>query len=481
VRRGVSLLVLAVVASVLGVASARADGTGTTTATTGTTTTTPPAPSYAPLRLSYLPTSCVGAGAAVIEEPGRQPLALGTPASSLGPSAYPAGTPIVAFGSLSASGTTCSNTSVTLSSVSLFGGAVTATSVSGLGGRGTVTGLVVEGAAVSLAPGQVASVAHWAQVTTERKVGRARGILVMTLVAPHGSLAAGTVIAVGFQAAPEPISKLKPAPQPTHPQADGQTPPTVNHGGSTAAASLTPAKKQQRLPRRPPPDYPTSPSPFTGTGGLPAEVRKNPVVATALQYLGVPYQWGGASPTTGFDCSGLVQYVFAQLHVPLVHFAAAQWHASDSVWVAPNHLQPGDLVFFIGSDGTRKEPGHVGIYVDDGYIIDAPHTGTLVRFDSLDEPSLADGYVGARRIDPDLIDARHLLHVTKTSSAETTLPLDFPAFPDEPLASAAPARAVAATASQGYAMWGGGGLGGLLLLAVAGLFVRRRRSGVQGG
>jgi cell wall-associated NlpC family hydrolase len=478
VRRGVALLVLAVVASALGVASARAGDTGTTT-TTATTTTTP-APSYAPLRPSYLPVQCVAAGAAVIEEPGRQPLALGIPATSLGPSAYPTATPIVAFGSLSASGTTCSNTSVTLSSVSLFGGAVTATSVSGLGGRGTVTGLVVEGAAVSLAPGQVASVGNWAQVTTERKVGRARAILVMTLVAPHGPLAAGTVVAVGFQAAPEPVSELQPAPQPTHPQADGQTPPTVNHAGSTANASQTSATKKQQ-PRRAPPDYPASPSPFTGSGGLPAVVRKNPVVATALQYLGVPYQWGGASPTTGFDCSGLVQYVFAQLHVPLVHFAAAQWHAPDSVWVAPNHLQPGDLVFFVGSDGTRKAPGHVGIYVDDGYIIDAPHTGTLVRFDSLDEPTLADQYVGARRIDPNLIDARHLLHVTKASSSDTTLPLDFPAFPDEGLSVAAAAPAVARASSQGYAMWGGGGLGGLLLVAVAGLFVRRRRSGVQGG
>lgn len=417
----------------------------------------------------------------MIEEPGRRPLALGTPASSLGPSAYPAGTPIVAFGSLSASGTTCSNTSVTLSSVSLFGGAVTAASVSGLGGRGTVTGLVVEGAAVSLGPGQVVTVGSWAQVTTERKVGRARAILVMTLVAPHGPLPAGTAIAVGFEAAPEPIAELKPAPQPTHPQADGQAPPTVNHAASTANASQTPPTNEQRQPRRPPPDYPASPSPFTGAGGLPAAVRKNPVVATALQYLGIRYQWGGASPKTGFDCSGFVQYVFAQLHIPLIHYAAAQWHAPGSVWVAPNHLQAGDLVFFIGSDGTRKAPGHVGIYVDNGYIIDAPHTGTLVRFDSLDEPNLADQYVGARRIDPNLVDARHLLHVTKASSAAATLPLGFPAFPDEPLGAAGAAPAVVSTASQGYAMWGGSGLGGLLLLSTAGLFVRRRRSGVQSG
>jgi cell wall-associated NlpC family hydrolase len=421
----------------------------------------------------------------VIEEPGRQPLALGTPASSLGPSAYPAVAPVVAFGSLYATGTTCSTTSVTLSAVSLFGGAVTATSVSGLGGSGTVAGLEVEGVAASVGPGQVVSVGGWAQITAERKVGRARAILVVTLVTPRGSLPAGTVIGVGFQAAPEPAAVPAPAPQPTHPQADGQTPPTVNHAGTGSNGGRTATTKQhrQQQPQKPPPDFPAAPSPFTQAGGVSDTVRDNPVVATALQYLGVPYQWGGANPTTGFDCSGLVQYVFAQLHVPLVHYAAAQWHAPDSVWVAPNHLQPGDLVFFVGSDGTRKAPGHVGIYVDDGYIIDAPHTGALVRFDSLDEPGLANQYVGARRIDTSLIDARHLLHVTNTKSAPATLPLDFPAFRREPLGVAAAATVVAPAASRGYAMWGGSGLGGLLLFAAGGVFFvrRRRRSGVESG
>ena len=113
----------------------------------------------------------------------------------------------------------------------------------------------------------------------------------------------------------------------------------------------------------------------------------------AMQYLGVPYQWGGASPKTGFDCSGLVTYVFAKLGVSLPHYAAAQWYSPDAVWVSPQRLQPGDLVFFIGSDGTRKMPGHVGIYVDDGYFIDAPHTGAFVRIDSLGEGWFANEYV----------------------------------------------------------------------------------------
>ena len=108
----------------------------------------------------------------------------------------------------------------------------------------------------------------------------------------------------------------------------------------------------------------------------------------ALQYLGVPYLWGGATPS-GFDCSGLVTYVYAQLGVGLPHFAAAQW--GFGVPVAVSQLQAGDLVFFDQLD-------HVGIYLGDGEFIDAPHTGSFVRIDTLSEPWYAKHYVGARRI-----------------------------------------------------------------------------------
>ena len=145
-RRGVWLLVLGVLAAALASASAHADGTGTNPVTTTTTTTTTPAPTYAPLRRSYLPTACVGAGAATIAEPGRPVLALGTPASSLGASGYPAGTaPLVAFGSSASSGSTCKTAYVSLESVSLLRGAVTATSVQATAGRGSVTGLAIDG------------------------------------------------------------------------------------------------------------------------------------------------------------------------------------------------------------------------------------------------------------------------------------------------------------------------------------------------
>jgi cell wall-associated NlpC family hydrolase len=108
----------------------------------------------------------------------------------------------------------------------------------------------------------------------------------------------------------------------------------------------------------------------------------------ALQYLGVPYLWGGASPK-GFDCSGLVTYVFAELGVALPHFAAAQWGFGVPVTVA--QLQPGDLVFF-------DDLNHVGIYLGYDEFIDAPHTGSFVRIDSLADSWYAAHYVGARRI-----------------------------------------------------------------------------------
>jgi cell wall-associated NlpC family hydrolase len=114
-------------------------------------------------------------------------------------------------------------------------------------------------------------------------------------------------------------------------------------------------------------------------------------VPIALQYLGVPYVWAGATPQGGFDCSGLVQYVFAQLGVALPHNTIAQWNDPNAVSVPESDLQAGDLVFFNGLD-------HVGIYIGGGYFVDAPHTGTNVRIDSLSEGWYAAKYDGAKRI-----------------------------------------------------------------------------------
>ena len=126
-------------------------------------------------------------------------------------------------------------------------------------------------------------------------------------------------------------------------------------------------------------------------GGLGGAGASGGVVSLAAQYLGIPYKWAGATPATGFDCSGLVQYVFAQLGVSLPHNTVAQWNSPNAIPVQRNQLQPGDLVFFAHLD-------HVGIYIGNGDFIDAPHTGAFVRVDSLDGAWERANYTGARRI-----------------------------------------------------------------------------------
>ncbi len=118
------------------------------------------------------------------------------------------------------------------------------------------------------------------------------------------------------------------------------------------------------------------------------DARYGGVVGIAMQYLGVPYVWGGASPS-GFDCSGLIMYVYAQVGVSLPHHAASQYGMGTAV--SRDQLQPGDLVFFNGL-------GHAGIYIGGGQFIHAPHTGDVVKISSLSDSWYASTWVGARRI-----------------------------------------------------------------------------------
>lgn len=110
------------------------------------------------------------------------------------------------------------------------------------------------------------------------------------------------------------------------------------------------------------------------------------VVKYAKRFLGVPYVYGGVSPRSGFDCSGLVRYVYSHFGVSLPHSSFADlWRGRRvSRW----HLRPGDLVFFY-------DAGHVGIYVGRQRFIDAPHSGAVVRISTMGAYS---GYYGARRL-----------------------------------------------------------------------------------
>ena len=154
-----------------------------------------------------------------------------------------------------------------------------------------------------------------------------------------------------------------------------------------AAQARAAAKKQQSAPAPAPAPAPSSSSGGSSGSSAPPPATHSSVVSIALQYLGVPYVWGGASPS-GFDCSGLTMYAYAKVGVYLPHNAAMQYGMGTPV--SRSQLAPGDLVFFSGLS-------HVGMYIGGGRFVHAPHTGDVVKISSLSEYWYAATYVGARR------------------------------------------------------------------------------------
>ncbi len=212
-----------------------------------------------------------------------------------------------------------------------------------------------------------------AQQAALAAAARARLAREQALLARQAAARAAAERAAAERAQAQPAAA---APSPADPATTpAQTTAATTDAATTATATTTtvPAATTGTPP-------PPAPAPALGAGHPEAAV-------IALRYLGVPYQWGGASPATGFDCSGLVMYVYAQLGIELPHQAAAQY--GYGVAVPRDQLQPGDLVFY---DGLS----HVGIYIGNGDIVHAPHTGDVVKISPLSQGGAS--YVGARRL-----------------------------------------------------------------------------------
>ena len=147
---------------------------------------------------------------------------------------------------------------------------------------------------------------------------------------------------------------------------------------------------------------PTIPAPVSGPAPAPSAARPSPQRSEALLQtllaLGLDYRYGGNSPVTGFDCSGLVAHVYLEAwNIRLPRNTSAQSKVGTPVSLA--ELQAGDLVFY---DTLKRPYSHVGIYLGDGKFVHAPKTGAQVRVESITSTYWAQRFNGARRVEPTL-------------------------------------------------------------------------------
>ncbi len=169
---------------------------------------------------------------------------------------------------------------------------------------------------------------------------------------------------------------------------------------SPPSSEASPAPAGASAPTPQGPDVQPSPGPGTQPAAVPgAEAGARPlgpaVAELARSLVGAPYRNGGSDPS-GFDCSGLVQYVFAQAGIAVPRQVLEQYDAGRAV--DAKDLQAGDLVFFyMGSD---SRPSHVGILIRPGVFLHAPSSRGIVRVEQLDLPYWRSRLAGARRIDP---------------------------------------------------------------------------------
>ena len=123
-------------------------------------------------------------------------------------------------------------------------------------------------------------------------------------------------------------------------------------------------------------------------------ILANDVLIRAISLVGTPYVWGGNTPDSGFDCSGLVNYVFRDMLDLRLPRTSRELSVLASPSVEAPSLATGDLVFF----ASGGQVTHVGIYVGDGRFVHAPRTGGVVRLERLDGAYWQTRYAGARRV-----------------------------------------------------------------------------------
>ena len=159
-------------------------------------------------------------------------------------------------------------------------------------------------------------------------------------------------------------------------------------GLAACASNPAIAGRPAAFPGAPRPEWT---APARPVAGIP--VAASLILETARTLEGRPYVFGGADPAEGFDCSGLVQYVFLQHHLQLPRTTMEQSQVGSPIEVGA--IEAGDLVFFAT---TSSEPSHVGIALDGRTLIHAPSTGTVVRIERFDTPYGKSRLTGARRV-----------------------------------------------------------------------------------
>jgi cell wall-associated NlpC family hydrolase len=153
-------------------------------------------------------------------------------------------------------------------------------------------------------------------------------------------------------------------------------PATASTSGAVRASSGKPPDHAEALALRNAPRY-------VSAGERAARI--------ALQAVGVPYRWGGESPTSGFDCSGLVRWAYATVGIDVPHNSYALWAAGRPV--ERTRMQAGDVLVFSGL-------GHVGLYLGRGRMVHAPQSGRTVEVVGLGSTNYGSRLVGARRVIP---------------------------------------------------------------------------------